>query len=65
MALLPAAPSSGSLPDKLAQYAQTQLKQTLGPMKGVLLPVRVATVDTLVALMGIRAIACLIHSLPN
>lgn len=51
--------------EKLAAYYQRELAESLGQLKGILIPVSIVAMGGVVGLLGYGAIATLINSLPD
>lgn len=51
--------------EKLAEYYQRELAESIGQLKGILVPVSIVAMGGVVALLGYGAIASLINSLPD
>ncbi|MDY6806206.1 MAG: type II secretion system F family protein, partial [Cyanobacteriota bacterium] len=51
--------------EKLAEYYQRELAESIGQLKGILVPVSIVAMGGVVGLLGYGAIATLINSLPD
>jgi type II secretory pathway component PulF len=51
--------------EKLAEYYQRELTESLGQLKGLLVPISIVAMGGVVGLLGYGAIATLINSLPD
>ena len=51
--------------EKLAEYYQRELVESIGQLKGILVPVSIVAMGGVVGLLGYGAIAALINSLPD